>query len=249
MELLRLGVAGCIWCCWAAVPPPIALLAGEADRSRPERTGAKADWKGGVWVSRAERAARTRELVMRAGAEVFAEEGFVSARVGVISRRAGVTPGAFHFHFANKQTLARAVEAAALVALHRITRKAGEEYEGALRQLVGAGHGLMRALEEDVVVRAGFQLVGPAPWRTEPLDLRGAWQGWVEALLGTARREGTLADGVSPTGASSTVIAATVGLAALGMKESRWLSQEALSQYWDVMLPCLASDPEEPVVP
>lgn len=201
---------------------------------------------GGVLASRQERAARTRELVMRAGAEVFAEEGFVSARVSVISQRAGVTPGAFHFHFANKQALARAVEAAALVALHRITREAGEAYEGALRQLVGAGHGLMRALEQDVIVRAGFQLVGPAPWRTEPLDLRSAWQSWVEALLGAARREGSLADGVSAAGASVAVIAATVGFAVLGMKESHWCSQEALSQYWEVMLPCLTSHPSNP---
>ncbi|MFF1380644.1 ScbR family autoregulator-binding transcription factor [Streptomyces sp. NPDC058308] len=190
-----------------------------------------------------ERAARTRECVMRAAAEVFAEEGFVSATISSISERAGVTPGALHFHFANKQALARAVEAACLAGLNRITREAGERDGGALQQLVGAGHGLMRALERDAVMRAGFQLVGPAPWRTDPLDLRGAWQHWVETLLHTARREGALAGGVSPAPVSAAVVAATVGFAALGLEDPRWLSRHTLTQYWELLLPCLTPRP------
>ncbi|MFD7349969.1 TetR family transcriptional regulator, partial [Streptomyces sp. NPDC059876] len=60
-----------------------------------------------------DRAARTRQSLIRAGAEVYAREGFAPASLSVISRRAGVGNGAlhfhFHFHFASKRALARAV--------------------------------------------------------------------------------------------------------------------------------------------
>ncbi|MET8685640.1 ScbR family autoregulator-binding transcription factor [Streptomyces sp. NPDC004732] len=197
-----------------------------------------------------ERAARTRESLMRAAAEVFAEDGFVPATLGTISRRAGVSAGALHFHFENKHALARAVEAASLVTLHRITREAEERHPGALPRLIAAGDALLHALEQDVVVRAGFQLVGPAAWRTGPLDLRDAWQRWVEALLHTARREGTLAAGVSPARAAAAVVAATVGFAVLGLSDPRWLSHRTLSQYWDLMLPRLTHNPpDSPTAP
>ncbi|MEU6826892.1 ScbR family autoregulator-binding transcription factor [Streptomyces atriruber] len=193
-----------------------------------------------------QRAARTRESLMRAAAEVFAAEGFVPATLGTISRRAGVSAGALHFHFENKHALARAVEAASLVTLHRITQQAERDHPGALPRLIAAGEALLHAVEQDVVVRAGFQLVGPAAWRTGPLDLRDAWQRWVEALLHTARREGTLAGGVSPARAAAAVVAATVGFAVLGLTDPQWLSRRTLAQYWDLMLPRLTPNPPPP---
>ncbi|WP_306338824.1 ScbR family autoregulator-binding transcription factor [Streptomyces sp. KL118A] len=193
-----------------------------------------------------ERAARTRESLVRAAAEVFAAQGFVPATLGAISRRAGVSAGALHFHFESKHALARAVEAAALVTLHRITRQAEQAHPGALQRLIAAGEALLHAVEQDVVVRAGFQLVGPAAWRTGPLDLRDAWQRWVETLLHTARREGTLAGGVSPARAAAAVVAATVGFAVLGLTDPQWLSRRTLAQYWDLMLPRLTPSPPPP---
>ncbi|MET9324317.1 helix-turn-helix domain-containing protein [Streptomyces sp. NPDC003038] len=68
-----------------------------------------------------ERAARTREALVRAAAEVFAGQGFAAASVAVISRRAGVSAGGLHFHFESKTALARAVEDRAALALGRIT--------------------------------------------------------------------------------------------------------------------------------
>ncbi|MFD9010721.1 TetR family transcriptional regulator [Streptomyces sp. NPDC059552] len=68
-----------------------------------------------------ERAARTREALVRAAAEVFAEEGFTAASIAVISRRARVSAGGLHFHFAGKTVLARAVQDRAAQALSRIT--------------------------------------------------------------------------------------------------------------------------------
>nr|QIY76262.1 helix-turn-helix transcriptional regulator [Streptomyces sp. RLB1-33] len=77
------------------------------------------------------RAVRTRRALVRAAAEVFAEDGYALASLPVISRRAGVSTGALHFHFPSKDLLAREVEAAATVSVQRL----------AVREGAGAGAG------------------------------------------------------------------------------------------------------------
>lgn len=79
-----------------------------------------------------ERAARTRESLVLAAAEVFAAQGFAAASIAAISERAGVTSGAVQFHFDGKPALARAVEARAARALRRIAEaEDGPERAGA----------------------------------------------------------------------------------------------------------------------
>ncbi|WP_228121232.1 helix-turn-helix domain-containing protein [Streptomyces fagopyri] len=71
------------------------------------------------------RAARTRQALVRAAAEVFADDGYALASLPAISRRAGVSTGALHFHFPSKDLLAREVEAAATVSLQRLAARQG----------------------------------------------------------------------------------------------------------------------------
>ncbi|MET9363217.1 ScbR family autoregulator-binding transcription factor [Streptomyces sp. NPDC006632] len=60
-------------------------------------------------VVKQERAVRTREALLHAGAEVFGEFGFVGASVSKIADRAGLTLGAMYFHFKSKEELAREI--------------------------------------------------------------------------------------------------------------------------------------------
>ncbi|MFI8952083.1 ScbR family autoregulator-binding transcription factor [Streptomyces sp. NPDC053750] len=187
-----------------------------------------------------ERAARTRQSLVRAAAEVFAREGFVSASLTSISRRAGVSNGALHFHFESKQALARAVEEEAAAVLREIGRSSGG-HSGALQHLVDATHALMSSLDQDPVMRAGFELSCGFPRRADGVDLRGQWRGWVEQVLRDAEFEGALAHGVSAMDASVAVVAATVGFEQLGAGDPKWTSGATLAQFWDLMLPRLAS--------
>lgn len=141
-----------------------------------------------------ERAARTRRSLIRAAAETFAEVGFVPASLTVISKRAGVSNGALHFHFANKAVLAEAVEAEAAESVRRLTEAARARQGDSLQAVVDATHELMAALAQDAVVRAGFELCGDIARRT-PSPLRGQWQRWVEDSLRRAERGGALARG------------------------------------------------------
>lgn len=60
-------------------------------------------------MTRAESAARTRELLLTAAEEVFAEQGFAAASVDGIAERAGFSRGAVYANFNGKEELFLAV--------------------------------------------------------------------------------------------------------------------------------------------
>ncbi|UQX05304.1 ScbR family autoregulator-binding transcription factor [Streptomyces sp. RerS4] len=188
-----------------------------------------------------ERAARTREALVRAAAAVFVEEGYVAASVAAISRRAGLTSGALHFHFESKAALAAAVEYRAADAVRRLTE--GGDGGDPLRTLVESTYALMDLFTRDVVVRAGFALSVDVAYRGH-VELRGQWGRWVGELLGAAHRAGRLADGVCPQDAARVVLASTVGLEVLGVAEPDWAAPHTLARIWALLLPRIASDGE-----
>jgi len=59
--------------------------------------------------TQAERSAATRDALLRAAKELFAERGYAGAGRELVAERAGVTRGALYHHFPNKETLFRAV--------------------------------------------------------------------------------------------------------------------------------------------
>ncbi|MEU8432031.1 ScbR family autoregulator-binding transcription factor [Streptomyces sp. NPDC029216] len=190
-----------------------------------------------------ERAARTRESLVRAAAEVFAEKGFTAASIAAISRRAGVTSGALHFHFDGKASLALAVEERAVRTLCEAAAVEGEP-EGAggpLRVLVGSSYTVLALLAEDIVVRAAFALSADAA-HSSRVDLRGRLRLRAGELLAAAGRAGLLADGVSPQDATRLVVALTVGLEGLAGVEPGRAPRQLLTRIWTVVLPGIASD-------
>jgi AcrR family transcriptional regulator len=185
-----------------------------------------------------ERALRTRQALIRAGAELFAREGFVAASLSTISRAAGVSNGALHFHFENKKALAQAVEDEALATLRQIIQEALDRDGRALPVLVDATYSLVSRIADDTVVRAGFEL-GDDPGRGEGPLLRREWQYWVEEMVERAERDGWLAPGISADDAATAVVAATVGFEVLGAEDKAWLSEGRVKGFWKLLLPRL----------
>ncbi|MEU9443066.1 ScbR family autoregulator-binding transcription factor [Streptomyces sp. NPDC048304] len=182
-----------------------------------------------------ERAVRTRRALIRAGAEAFAAEGFVPASLTTISRRAGVSTGALHFHFESKRALARAVEDEAAQAVGEITRDAVELGGGALQSLMTATHALMSRIADDLVVRAGFALCdGLAPEEEKRVSARQEWQRWVEETVRWAERDGQLAEGVPAAAVAAALVAVTVGLEVLGRADPAWLAADRVAAVWDL---------------
>ncbi|RYJ31685.1 transcriptional regulator, TetR family [Streptomyces sp. L-9-10] len=191
-----------------------------------------------------DRAARTRRSLIRAAAEIFAVEGFVPASLTMISRRAGVSNGALHFHFKSKEALAGAVEEEAAREVRLITECRDHDEAPDLQLLIDATHALMLRLDEDVVVQAGFELSGE-PSRLGGIDLRRQWRRWTEDVLQRAASLGELAHGVTPDVAADTLLAAIVGFEVLGARDGKeWISGPRLARFWELMLPGLAARPD-----
>ncbi|MGW0969433.1 ScbR family autoregulator-binding transcription factor [Streptomyces sp. NPDC002516] len=157
------------------------------------------------------RAARTRQSLVRAAAEVFAADGYALASLPVISRRAGVSAGALHFHFASKDALAAEVESAAADWVRELAGRCREENGARLQLLMRTMSVLLLAVAGDPVVRAGFRL-GADPSRKSGAAMLGLWHRCVRELVLQAQSAGELAEGVCPDGVTATVVAATVGL-------------------------------------
>lgn len=187
-----------------------------------------------------ERAARTRQALVRAAAEVFAEEGYTSASLASICKRAGVSSGALHFHFESKKALARAIDEEAAQIMREVVREAEERgADGALQALVDATHALMRRIADDAVVHAAFELCGD-PARDSDRAMWRQWRRWVEGALQRVERAGLLARGVSATDAATAIVAATVGFEVLSRENGQWLSKERVTGFWNLLLPRLA---------
>lgn len=195
-----------------------------------------------------ERAARTKENLIRSAAEVFEREGYAVASLTAISSQAGVSNGALHFHFASKEALAREVEQAAADVVHKLAEASRAAAGGLLHSLVDATARLLAAVAEDPLVRAGFRLGHDPSRKGGDGGLWRWWSAWVQDLLVQAQREGELARGVAPADVAAAFVAVTAGFEVLSSLEGGWLSPERAGRFWAFLLPLLAA-PHPPPPP
>ncbi|MEU1480948.1 ScbR family autoregulator-binding transcription factor [Streptomyces sp. NPDC005760] len=159
-----------------------------------------------------DRSTRTKQLVLTAASELFAEHGFRHTSVKDVADRVEMTKGAVYFHYPTKEALAVAVV---------------EEHYGRwpalLEQVVAEGYGPMdtvaemlaraaRAFRDDVIVQAGARLQIERPQidaqlPTPYLD----WTELLESLLVSARERGELREEVRPAAAARSLVAAFFG--------------------------------------
>lgn len=139
-----------------------------------------------------ERAVRTRNLILRAAAELFDEEGYEGASVTRIVERAGVTLGAMYFHFSNKQELAREVMNAQPYVIEPLLKSSG------LQRLVDITLVWAHRLQTDPMLRAGVRLA--VEQGRFGMHDSASFEGWKDIMvehLEAARAEGTLREDIS----------------------------------------------------
>ncbi|WP_432250444.1 ScbR family autoregulator-binding transcription factor [Streptomyces sanyensis] len=140
-------------------------------------------------MSQQERAIRTRELILEAAGEVFAERGYDGATISDVYSRAGLTKGAFYFHFASKEELAEAIlEVQVGSGAYPVVRRTLK-----LQELVDAGFVFGHRLMYDRMLQGsvGLSLERGA----HQLDRRRPFLAWVDhnlAALTEASEQGEL---------------------------------------------------------
>lgn len=159
-----------------------------------------------------DRSTRTRQLVLTAASELFAEHGFRHTSVKDVADRVEMTKGAVYFHYPTKEALAVAVV---------------EEHYGRwpalLEQVVAEGYGPLdtvaemlaraaMAFRDDVIVQAGARLQIERPQIDAQLPTPYVdWTELLESLLVSAQEGGELREGVRPAAAARSLVAAFFG--------------------------------------
>ncbi|MGP3984863.1 ScbR family autoregulator-binding transcription factor [Streptomyces sp. KR80] len=145
--------------------------------------------KGMMFVAQQERAIRTREMILEAAGAVFAERGYGGATICDVYSRAGLTKGAFYFHFSSKEELAEAilelqVDPQSFPVVQRPVK---------LQELVDAGFVFAHRLMHDRMLQGSISLsLEPG---AHPFDRRQPFLAWIAhnlAGLTEAREHGEL---------------------------------------------------------
>lgn len=169
--------------------------------------------------------------------------GLTAATISRVSVEAGLSKGAIYFHFADKNALASALEHEAARALDAMVAALVRRAAPALTTMVETTRELARALTDDVVVRAGFQVSCDRAEGGEPV-LRGRLSCLLARLLEDARRDGSLAPGAAVDDIVVCLVTITVGIQVLARRRGAPQGgAQALERFWHGALPELAPGP------
>ncbi|MFJ1662499.1 ScbR family autoregulator-binding transcription factor [Streptomyces anthocyanicus] len=153
-----------------------------------------------------ERARATRQRVLCAAGEVFAEYGYHGASVGQIMDRSHVTKGALYFHFASKEEMAAGV-------LARLQEPDITEIPAGpvrLQTLITLINGYADPPLTDPVLRGALRLIGEPEFEgsagQERLHLT------ITGLLTDAAHAGELLSHVAPTDTAELITTVLAGL-------------------------------------
>ncbi|MBL1087612.1 TetR/AcrR family transcriptional regulator [Streptomyces actinomycinicus] len=154
-----------------------------------------------------ERALRTREALLWAGAEVFDEFGYAGAGISRILERAKVTAGALYFHFKSKEGLALAVMSAQPQVIEPRLHSHG------LQRLVDITLVWAWELQVNPLLRAGVRL--SVEQGSFGMQDASSYLGWTEIMadcLRTAVEEGELLPGTAPEDIAEFLVGACTGV-------------------------------------
>ena len=102
-----------------------------------------AEWTGGTAGGRAE---ATRGKIINAAVELFTDAGYGDTDLAAIVRQAGITKGAFYYHFESREQVAHAIIAEGNVRLRKVFFDADKSSSSALQNLILATFGVARLI-------------------------------------------------------------------------------------------------------
>lgn len=146
-------------------------------------------------MAKQERAIATREALVAAAGRVLAAKHFETARVADILEEAGITQGAFYFHFPEgKKQIAEELIRRQDAQFTRLRDELFNSDLDGISAILALSDALGKALHADPVTQAGIRLVTQAS-TTFPDAAKLPDPTWIDAittLLNRARDDGTL---------------------------------------------------------
>jgi AcrR family transcriptional regulator len=137
------------------------------------------------------RSERTREKILLSAARTIDERNYERASLADIARGAGVTTGAFYFHFRNKEEIAHAVIDAQNAYSAARAAELTTTDSPTMEKILAVSADLTHSMLDNQLVRAGIRLTTEVNMFTQPPIL--PWQQWTDfsvALWTAAVQEG-----------------------------------------------------------
>jgi AcrR family transcriptional regulator len=164
-------------------------------------------------MAQQERALRTKESVIIAAAESFAEAGFLGTSMADIFARSGVTKGALYFHFSSKEELATEIVNGEEAAAAQLIQDVLASDSAPLQKVIDISFRWAREIQSNPVVRAGVRLIIEQGTYTNPMPIPYAqWESIVVELLASAQERGELEPTVDAKAMAEFVVSAFTGL-------------------------------------
>lgn len=114
---------------------------------------------------------RTRAALVQAGRQVFEEQGFLNARIGDISKAAGVAHGGFYHYFDSKEAVFREVAMQVVGEIFDASRTPAGEADDPLASIEAANRRFLLAWERNARILAVLDQVA-----TFNDEFRGLWR-------------------------------------------------------------------------
>ncbi|MFD5831695.1 ScbR family autoregulator-binding transcription factor [Lentzea sp. NPDC060358] len=208
-----------------------------------------------------DRAHATREAILQAAAEEFDRLGYDRTSLTAVLARAGLTKGAFYFHFASKEAVASAL----IERQGELWSEVRESWRARGIDPLSALHGMFvesaDRMAADVVLRAGVRLnadreIGyPGVPSTHVM-----WEKLIGTYLAEAGERGHLLPGVDPEAVARTLCSAALGARLISSATTSCGDfPDRIREVLGHVLPCVAAagwklsgshkEPERPVGP
>ncbi|HXR71947.1 ScbR family autoregulator-binding transcription factor [Actinocrinis sp.] len=163
-------------------------------------------------MAQQERAVRTREAVVRAAAEAFADAGFLATSMADIFARAGVTKGALYFHFTSKEELAFAIIDAEEQAAGELIESVMSTDSPPLQKLIDISFRWAHLIQSNPIVQAGLRMIIEQGTYSRPMPLPyNAWQELSAQLLTQAQERGELERSVDVRNMAEFIVSSFTG--------------------------------------
>lgn len=184
---------------------------------------------------------QTRNAILDAAERGFCERGYAATTLEAISRAAGVTRGAFYWHFKDKAELLAALHARSLLPQEQILAAVADA-EGPgdpLERLANAGVEALRDFEVNESRQRMFRITSDlgigSEGRAMPVRLDGELRSLMRRVMQRARDEGSLHPGFTPQEAAMLVHVTFIGLL------SEWLRSDRgfpLAEFGEKLVRC-----------
>lgn len=191
-----------------------------------------------------DRAYATREAILRAAAQEFDRLGYDRTSLTAVLALAGLTKGAFYFHFASKEAVASALidyQHDLWVGLRQRWHDRGLD---PLRTIVGMITEASDQMAADIQLRAGVRLIADREIGYPGVpNAHLMWEKMIAAYVAEAGELGLLRDGVDPDAVARTLSGASLGARLISSATTKCADFPArVREVLGFVLPSVAAD-------